>query len=74
MKTFESIASVTPDGSLVATIPFLITPGKHKVVVVIDEKIAVSEPGPFKFPVDNYGSWPESLSLSREDMYGEEGR
>ncbi|CAG0926561.1 hypothetical protein PLCT1_00087 [Planctomycetaceae bacterium] len=26
------------------------------------------------FPVDQWGSWPEHLSLRREDMYGDEGR
>ena len=26
------------------------------------------------FPVDDLGVWPETLSLSREDMYGDDGR
>ena len=26
------------------------------------------------FPVDDLGIWPEGLSLSREDMYGDDGR
>lgn len=26
------------------------------------------------FPVRSFGSWPEDLSLRREDMYGDEGR
>lgn len=26
------------------------------------------------FPVDDLGVWPEGLSLSREDMYGDDGR
>lgn len=26
------------------------------------------------FPVDDLGPWPESLSLRREDMYGDDGR
>lgn len=29
---------------------------------------------PLKFPVDRYGSWPEDLSLRREDIYGDWGR
>ena len=28
----------------------------------------------FDFPVDDLGPWPESLSLRREDMYGDNGR
>ena len=26
------------------------------------------------FPVDDLGSWPNGLSLHREDMYGDDGR
>ncbi len=26
------------------------------------------------FPVDSYGSWPEGLSLRREDLYGDDER
>jgi len=26
------------------------------------------------FPVDDLGAWPEDLKLSREDMYGDDGR
>jgi hypothetical protein len=29
---------------------------------------------PLNFPVDSYGSWPENLSLRREDIYNECGR
>jgi hypothetical protein len=29
---------------------------------------------PLDFPVDDLGPWPEGLSLSREDMYGDGGR
>ncbi len=27
-----------------------------------------------EFPVDDLGVWPEGLSLSRKDMYGDDGR
>ncbi len=29
---------------------------------------------PLDFPVMSVGSWPDGLSLSREDMYGDDGR
>jgi hypothetical protein len=29
---------------------------------------------PLNFPVDDVGPWPESLSLRREDMYGDDER
>jgi len=29
---------------------------------------------PLDFPVDDFASWPNGLSLHREDMYGDNGR
>ncbi|HEY5603195.1 MAG TPA: DUF2281 domain-containing protein [Gammaproteobacteria bacterium] len=29
---------------------------------------------PLDFPVISVGQWPEDMSLSREDMYGDDGR
>ena len=29
---------------------------------------------PLDFPVDDYGPWPERLSLRREDLYDDDGR
>ena len=29
---------------------------------------------PLNFPVDDLGAWPDSLSLHRVDMYGDDGR
>ena len=26
------------------------------------------------FPVDNIGSWPENISMHREDLYNDDGR
>ncbi len=26
------------------------------------------------FPVDDLGAWPEGVSMSREDLYGDDGR
>lgn len=36
-------------------------------------KIATNKQ-PLNFPVDDLGSWPDELSLHREDMYGNDGR
>ena len=37
-------------------------------------KTAVPGKEPLNFPVDDLGPWPEEVSLSREDMYGDDGR
>ncbi|MCG6137914.1 MAG: hypothetical protein MET45_25310 [Nostoc sp. LLA-1] len=80
MKTIETIATVTKDGKITVQLPPDIPAGEHQVVIVIAdkpvaEKVAMKEKRPpFNFPVDHYGSWPENLSLRREDMYDDWGR
>ncbi|MEH1816747.1 MAG: hypothetical protein V7K26_21785 [Nostoc sp.] len=80
MKTIETIATVTKDGKITAQLPLDIPEGEHQVVIVIDEKPLAEKAEskekrpPLNFPVDNYGPWPENLSLRREDMYGDWGR
>ncbi|MBD2300658.1 hypothetical protein H6G80_05640 [Nostoc sp. FACHB-87] len=80
MKSIETIVTVTKDGKMTAQLPLDIPEGEHQVVIVIDEQPLVKKLEskqkrlPLNFPVDNYGSWPENISLSREDMYGDWGR
>ncbi|MBH8566017.1 hypothetical protein I8748_28300 [Nostoc sp. CENA67] len=79
MKSIETIATVTKDGKMTAQLPLDISEGEHQVVIVIDEKPLVEQGEtkqkrpPLNFPVDNYGPWPENLSLRREDIYGDWG-
>lgn len=75
MRTIETTATVTPDGTLVARVPSDIAPGEHQVVLVIAERI--EEPGerpPLDLPVHDFGPWPADLPLRREDMYDDWGR
>jgi hypothetical protein len=80
MKTIQTIATVTKDGKITAQLSLDIPEGEHQVVIVIDEQPLTKKAQtkqkrpPLKFPVDNYGAWPENLSLRREDMYGDWGR
>jgi hypothetical protein len=75
MRTVETVATVTPEGTLTVQVPPDVPPGAHRVVVVIEEEPAWGEKTPpFDFPVDDWGPWPEGLSLRREDMYGDWGR
>lgn len=80
MKSIETVATVTKDGKITAQLSIDIPEGEHQVVIVIDEQILgekveiKQKRPPLNFPVDKYGSWPENLSLRREDMYGDWGR
>jgi hypothetical protein len=75
MKTIETTATVSAEGTLTVQVPSDIPPGEHCVVLVIEEQLRPVEQHPsLDFPVDDWGAWPESLSLSREDMYGNWGR
>jgi len=72
MRTIETTATVGQDGTLTARVPPEVPPGRHRVMLVIEEAQApeVQTP-PFDVPVDDWGPWPEDLSLRREDLYGD---
>lgn len=75
MRTIETTATVTSDGKMTVQVPPDIPEGEHHVVVVIDEQSVKKEKRPpLDFPVISVGSWPENLSLRREDMYDDWGR
>ncbi len=75
MRTIEAKAIVTSDGTHTIQVPPDIRAGEHRVVVVIEElPVKDAERPPLNFPVDHYGSWPDDLSLRREDMYNDNGR
>ena len=75
MRTIETTATVTNDGKMTVQVPSDIPEGEHRVVVVIEEQPVKKEKRPpLDFPVISVGSWLESLSLRREDMYDDWGR
>jgi hypothetical protein len=75
MKTIDTTAVVTEDNTLIARVTADISPGEHRVILVIDEALAAKQSrAPLDFPVDHYGPWPPTLSLRREDIYGDYGR
>lgn len=75
MRTIETTATVTDDGTLMVPVPPDISPGQHRVVVVIDEPPrSAAERPPLELPVHDSGPWPEGLSLRREDIYDDRGR
>lgn len=76
MKTIETKGTITPDRrlSLQIQVPPEISPGEHRIVLMVDEQSVDQLSLAQDFPVDSYGSWPTHLSLSREDLYSEHGR
>jgi hypothetical protein len=75
MRTIETTAVVTNEGTITLRVPPDISPGKHRVVIVIEEQPAQKEKRPpLDLPAHDYGPWPANLSLRREDMYDEWGR
>ncbi len=75
MRTIETTASVSPDGTLTARVPPDIAPGEHEVVLVIAERAAGRKRRPpLRLPVHHWGPWPANLSLRREDLYDDWGR
>ena len=75
MRTIETTVMIGTDGKLVLQLPPDIEPGERRIVVVIEDTPVVKpERPPLNFPVDDYGPWPDNLSLRREDMYDDWGR
>lgn len=75
MSTIRMRIHVAPDHTITGTAPAELPGGEHEAVVSVGP--AVTPPTkPFRmadFPVDN-GLWDDSISLRREDMYGDDGR
>jgi hypothetical protein len=75
MRTVETTGIVNERGELSVQVPRDIQPGEHRVVVVIDEQPALKAGPPSPtFPVLDLGPWPDDLSLSRDNIYGDDAR
>jgi hypothetical protein len=77
VKTLETTACVTPDHKLIlqVQVPGDVSPGNHRVVVVLDEQPVAAPPAELsKLPLLEVNSWPADLSLRREDLYDDWGR
>jgi hypothetical protein len=74
MHVIETAGLITSDGTLqvVAQVSAQIPPGECRVLVVIEEGSRPPSPPPaLDLPVLPVTSWPENLSLHREDIYGD---
>ena len=75
MRTIETTATITAEGTLIVQVPPDIPPGPHHIVVWIDDPPGRPDTrARHDFPVIHVGAWPADLSLRREDMYDDDGR
>jgi hypothetical protein len=75
MKTIETTGFVGTSGNLHLEVPTELASGRHRVIVIIDEAIEPElERPPLDLPLLPVVTWPENLSLRREDMYDDWGR
>ena len=86
MLTVTIAARVDENGTVILKVPPQVSPGYHKMVLVIEEAeltekvngVHDSEPSTqnqmFVLPTHDVGAWPENFSLRREDLYDDWGR
>ncbi len=77
MRTIETTAVVTPEHTLTVRVPDDVSPGSHRVVVVIDGSGEASPPPPtgwLDWPAHNVAPVDPTNTFRREDMYGDDGR
>lgn len=73
MTVITTRIRVAEDGTFSGRVPEGVPAGEHEVVITV----VPARPGkPFtmkNFPIHD-GPWDDSISLRREDMYGDDGR
>lgn len=75
MTTIECSVLVDEDRKTVLQLPDEVAPGRHRLVVVVDQETPWPVSDPLEgFPTIEVDHWPEGLPLRREDMYGDDGR
>ena len=77
MTVITTRIKVAEDGSITGQAPAgQVAPGEHVATITLVDA-PLRRPGkPFTmkdFPIDD-GPWDDSISLRREDMYGDDGR
>jgi hypothetical protein len=74
MLSVRTRVTVKEDGTVEAKLlGGELPPGEHDAVIVLDAERPAKRFSMKDFPVDN-GPWDDSVSLRREDMYGDDGR
>jgi hypothetical protein len=69
---------VAPDGTISGRAPGQVPAGEHEASITVADRPVRQQPSePFDvddLPTHNLGPWPDGLSLSREDLYGDDAR
>ncbi len=74
MTVITTRITVSPDGAISAATP--LPAGEHEAAITLAEAPLRRRGKPFTmadFPVHD-GPWDDSISLRREDLYGDDGR
>ena len=81
MKTIETDLIVNPDrqATIYFRVPDDVEPGKHRALVVVDEKVLTDSSKqfskkPLRFSAYPFGLVNSSMTFSREEIYGDAGR
>ena len=76
MTTIETTAIVADDGTVTLRLPPEISPGPHRIVVVVGEPLGEQTKTwtTDDFPVHDAALVDASFSMRREDIYGDSGR
>ena len=82
MRGIRARIHVDADHSITGTAPPDVPPGEHEVTIAVPPARAARAARavakePFSaddLPAHDLGPWPKDLKLSREDIYGEDGR
>jgi hypothetical protein len=75
MNEIKARIRVAPDHTITGVAPAAVPVGEHEVTIVVP-RLTPAARKPFRladFPVD-HTTWDDSISLRREDMYGDDGR
>ncbi len=76
MRTIETTVTVTDDQQIIMTLPSDIMPGKHRVVLVIDETPLPLDVNPVKPPlklnVGEWKNWSSECNFRRQDIYDDD--
>jgi hypothetical protein len=75
--TVDTVVVIEDDRKLVLQLPPDVTTGRHRVVAMVEEAPATASAETFaewSFPVTADAEWPDDMPLSRDLMYGDDGR
>jgi hypothetical protein len=73
LTTVRTQVTVKEDGTIEAKVPGMLPAGQHEAVIVVEGERPRRTFRIDDLPVDS-GPWDDSVSLRREDMYGDDGR